>query len=325
MKKILVLILLILVNSAFAVTINQVLFDPKEESGGEAVELWNPEDVARDISDWYLKTERSEKDITIPKNTFIAPKSYFLITDNGWNKSKDNLLWRNADYEESMTLNNADSFVELKNSLGELIERANWTAGIGLIKSNNTFIYGMPQFFGKNIIPIELIIENEEFFMLDENNKTGIQINPIAGGIKKVPLRVQSAKKPKVEFLEESYFMNDEKNGYYNLTLELPYYLPANNYSLKIDNKTIGFEYLRLEDYEVLTKQLIVKNNGILEMKNTGNVGLNLSLSIDIPINASLKTKKVQLNTGEEKKVNLEFNIPKNIEAGKYQGVLKIE
>ncbi len=329
MKKFIVLILLLLVNSAFAVEINQVLFDPKEESGGEAIELWNSEDSPIDISGWYLRTERSEKDITIPKNTVLQPKSYFLITDNGWNTSKDDLLWRNADYEESMTLNNADSFVELRNNLGEPVERVNWSEGIGLIKQNKTFIYGLPQFYGKNTIPIEIIIENnkeiEDFFMLDESNNTGIQIKPIPGGIKKVPIRLRSTQKPKIEFLDETFFMNDEKNGYYNLTLELPYYLQASNYSLKAGNKTINFEYLRLEDYKILTKQLIVKNNGILELKNTGNVPLNLTLSVSLPIKATLKTKKIQLNTGEEKEFTLEFDIPKNTEAGKYQGILKIE
>lgn len=330
MKRFIVLILLICINSAFAIEINQVLIDPKDESGGEAVELWNPSNVAVDISGWFLSTESSEKDAILPENTFIRPNSYFLITDTNWSNSKDNPSWRNADYEQSITLKNENSWVELRNNLEETIEKASWTKEIGLIKINNSFINATPQFFDKNIIPLEIIIENnidkkDEFYILDESNKTGTQINPLAGEIKKVPIRIKSEKQPKIEFLEEIYFMNKESEGYYNLTLELPYYLEANNYSIKTDNRTINFEYLRLKDYKIITKQLVIRNNGVLELKNTGNVPLDLTLKIELPINASLKNNTLQLKVGEETKFNLEFNIPENIEAGKYQGVLKIE
>ncbi|MBI5064749.1 lamin tail domain-containing protein [Candidatus Woesearchaeota archaeon] len=328
MKKIIVLILLICINSAFAIEINQVLIDPKDESGGEAVELWNPSNAPINISGWYLSTESSEKDAILPENTFIKPNDYFLITDTNWSNSKDNPSWRNADYEQSITLKNENSWVELTNNLGEIIEKASWTKEAGLIKMNNSFINATPQFFDKNTIPLEIIVEkktDQQFYMLDESNNTGIQINPIAEETKQVPIRIKSEKQPKLEFLEEIFFMNNEKNGYYNSTLELPYYLPANNYSIKIENETINFEYLRLEDYKVITKQLIVKNNGVLELKNTGNVPLNLTLKIELPVNATLKHNILQLNVGEETKFNLEFNIPENIQAGKYQGVLKIE
>ncbi len=330
MKRFIILILLICINSAFAVEISQVLINPEDESGGEAVELWNPLNVAVDISGWFLSTESSEKDALIPQNTFIKPNSPFLITDINWTNSKDNPLWRNADYEQSITLKNENSWLELRNNLGEIIEKASWTKEKGLVRINNSFINATPQFFDKNIIPLEIIIENnidekEEFYILDESNKTGTQINPIAGEIKEVPIRIKSEKQPKLEFLEEIYFMNKESEGYYNLTLELPYYLEANNYSIKIDNRTISFEYLRLEDYKIITKQLVIKNNGILELKNTGNVPLELNLKVELPISVSLKNNTLQLNVGEETKFNLEFNIPENIGAGKYQGVLRIE
>lgn len=299
----------LLVNSVFAVEISQVLFDPENESGGEAVELFNPSAEIINISGWYLETERSKKDAILPQNTFIQPNNHFLITDLDWNKFKDNSYWKNSNYEESITLKNENSFVRLNNNFDELIDIFEWD-------SKQEWV----NFFDNNAIPIELIVENEELIILDESNKTGIQI---LGNTKYLPLRVYSEEQPKIHFLDELIFMNDEKNGYYNSSLNLTN-LRAGNYSFKINNETINFEYLRFENYEILTKKLVVKNNGILELKNKGNVPLNLTLHVDLSIDVELKTKKLFLDINEEKEFILEFNV-KNVNPGTYQGVLIIE
>lgn len=308
MKKIIFIIFLLMMNSVFAVKISQVLFDPKDESRGEAVELWNPSNEIVNISGWYLETERSSKDATIPKNTFMNPNSKFLITDPGWNTSKDNVKWRNSDYEESITLKNTNSFVKLRNNLGELIDEFYWEEQLPVY------------FYDKNTVPLELIVEKKDFYILDENEKEGVQIK---GSTKKLPIKIYSSVQPKVEFLNETFFMNAEKNGYYNLTIDLSN-ISAGNYSLKINDKIINFEYLRFEDYEILTKKLIIKNKGVIKLKNKGNTRLELELTVDLPVKVKLKNSRIFLGVGEEKEFILDFDV-KGVKPGTYNGILIIE
>ena len=67
------------------VIISQVLYDPiGTETGGEAVELYNPTDSAIDIGDHVIKTESSATDATIPSGTVLAAHT-----------SHDRASWRN--------------------------------------------------------------------------------------------------------------------------------------------------------------------------------------------------------------------------------------
>ena len=112
--------------SADNLLITQVLYDPiTTETGGEAIEIFNPTNRSVDISLWTLKTEASAADATIPNSTILEPGSYYLIADSGWNASKDNPAWRNADHEEAITLANADAGVALANGTA-IIDAAGW-------------------------------------------------------------------------------------------------------------------------------------------------------------------------------------------------------
>jgi len=102
------------------VVIGEVLYDPiGTESGGEAIELYNPTNQSINISGWTMATESSMTDATLPDSASIAPYSFYLIADIGWSDNKDNASWPNADYEEPITLYNTDSGVALMN--GEVI------------------------------------------------------------------------------------------------------------------------------------------------------------------------------------------------------------
>lgn len=109
------------------VQISQVLYDPNiTQSGGEAVELYNPNDFDVNISGYYLKTETSTKDATVPADTIMKANSYYLIADAGFSISKDNPLWPDADYEEAITLTNTDAGVALIDPSGEIIDALGW-------------------------------------------------------------------------------------------------------------------------------------------------------------------------------------------------------
>jgi len=107
------------------ILISQVLYDPVIESGGEAVELFNPTASVVDLSGWIISTETSSTDATIPSGTTIASGGYFLITDIGWATSKDNLSWPNADYEEIITLTNSNAGIAISDGI-QIIDAVGW-------------------------------------------------------------------------------------------------------------------------------------------------------------------------------------------------------
>ncbi len=110
------------------VIITQVLYDPVNESGGEAVELYNPTMQAIDMGGWMLSTESSSADATIPAGTIISSKSYFLIADSGWKFIHPELM---ADYEEPITLANTDAGIALTNN-ATVIDAVGWGSSINI-------------------------------------------------------------------------------------------------------------------------------------------------------------------------------------------------
>ncbi len=123
------LVLNLLVASAFAansVIISEVLYDPVgTETGGEAMELFNPTDSSVDISGYVIKTESSAADATIPQGTVLQPRQFYLIADAGWSTLKDDANWSNADYEEAITLTNTDAGVSLVHN-NQTIDAVGW-------------------------------------------------------------------------------------------------------------------------------------------------------------------------------------------------------
>ncbi|MBI3033573.1 lamin tail domain-containing protein [Candidatus Woesearchaeota archaeon] len=136
------IILLLLVNAAVAgssstsgsIIIAEVLYDPVNESGGEAVELYNPTGESVGIGGWLMATESSSADATIPQGTILLPGSYYLIADSGWSFNNPGVL---ADYEEALTLANNDAGIALINN-GTVIDAVGWgnplNIGSGLFK-----------------------------------------------------------------------------------------------------------------------------------------------------------------------------------------------
>ena len=127
-------------NESSSIIISQVLYDPAgTESGGEAVELYNPGASSVNISGWVLATETSPTDATIQHVAVICSGCYYLVADSNWSSAKDNASWPNADHEEAITLANADAGVALKDSNGSIVDAVGWgnpvNIGVGLFES----------------------------------------------------------------------------------------------------------------------------------------------------------------------------------------------
>ena len=119
------LFLLQIVSAANNIIITEVYYDAVNESGSEFVELFNPTNQSIDIGNYLISTETSSADATIPPNTTITPGSYYLVADAGWRAGKDNSTWKNADYEEAITLTNIDAGVALVHN-NQTIDAVGW-------------------------------------------------------------------------------------------------------------------------------------------------------------------------------------------------------
>ncbi|MBI2565385.1 lamin tail domain-containing protein [Candidatus Woesearchaeota archaeon] len=337
MKKILVmLLLLILIPLSSAVIINQVLVDPiNTDSGGEAIELYNPLNQNVDISGWTIETAKSQVDVLFPKETLILPKKYFLIADNGWNESKDNNEWKNADFYDTITLKNQDSVIILKDNKGNIVDELSWgessaltnpKAGKAFLRTQNNFIITDPAFF-LNQVFIQVNIGYElNINISDDSTNPGIQIKPFAGEIREISFVVDDF---------SDIFFNGENikvqqvNGSYIGKLQIPYYLLPGNYTLLVDKKESIIEILPIKDFSILTSSLAFKSTkekAIVGMKNTGNTQIDLQLKIPLlkgeeEIYPKINPDKITLFPGEEKNVQISITVP-TAKPGVYTGVV---
>ena len=124
------------------IIISEVLYDPAAtETGGEAVEIYNPTDSAIDISGYVIKTESSSTDATIPDGTILETRTFYLVADSGWSSSKDNASWPDADHEEAITMSNTDAGVALVHANGTIIDAVGWGDPAGI---NTGLVEGTP-------------------------------------------------------------------------------------------------------------------------------------------------------------------------------------
>ncbi len=127
-----ILLLLPQVEAGGSLLITQVLYNPLgSESGGEAVELYNPTESAVNLSGWFLSTETSDTDVAFPASAVIRPDGYFLVTDAGWGTAKDDAGWPGSDHEELLTLNNLDSGVALVHN-ATIMDAVGWGDVLGI-------------------------------------------------------------------------------------------------------------------------------------------------------------------------------------------------
>ncbi len=352
MLKQLIILLLINVQIANAVYISQILYDPIEESGSEAIEIYNSKDQEINISGYYIKTESYEKDATIPQETMLKPGEYYLIADKGWAEKRDKKEWRTADYEESMTMKNDNSGIILYNNQDQIIDAVGWgekanetfykedpslkvKQGNALVRIKNTgnnkedFKEAEAYFPAKNSARIILIQEiiDAKLYLDKKELSHNTKIAPTAG--KNQIITIKTNQTINVEFLEEKHTF--EKEG----EIEIPYYLEPGNYTIKIKNQeieqTFSFEYLELKAYKAdVTKIIMDATIGKQKEKeitfvNQGNTPVRLEFKLDnLEDIATLNKENIIINPGSWEKITLIIN-PQNTEEEIVQGAIIIE
>lgn len=329
--------------SSSAVEIHQVYYDPvSTESGGEAIELYNPDPYDIDIGGWIIATESSERDAVLPANSSIPAKGFFLIADDGWDEKKDNPDWRSADFTTPITMNNDDSGIALRNSSGALLDALGWGSASGINEglfsnspaadvpqgkallrtdstddNSNDFIEADPSFLGDNVIPLEVnvsdSVSNPSAYVLE-----GSIIKPSAGVNKSIHVRSKSA--GIATFLNNSKILNQVDTDTYEAIFAVPYYLSAGNYSVLFsDNSELKFEYSALKSFDVISEKIsfnVVPGSSSISSKkavirNSGNIDLVMSLGLSSNISLlSPENFKYSLDNEEFAEFSEVFELP---------------
>ena len=122
MRKIFLLgLVLVCAGIARAVVIEQIYPNPGTESGGEAVMLHNSGNTTLLLENWTLATQASLRDVVFP-SIVLNPGQTFLVADTGWSTKKDDVFWRDADFEETLTLGNENGGVALIDAAGAAVD-----------------------------------------------------------------------------------------------------------------------------------------------------------------------------------------------------------
>lgn len=312
MKKMFLMFCILLIPELIsAIEIHQIYYDPvNSESGGEAVEFYNPNPFDVDVSGWTIATESSLQDAVLPANTTVPAEGYFLVADSMWDERKDNINWRSADFMTPITLNNDDSGVALINSTGHVVDAVGWgdVAGIsnnlfsgtpcpdapqgkallrvnGTNDNSNDFIATDPDFFGDNIIPAEVnvsaSIESSAYIL------EGGSIMPSASRNKTI--HVRAGEQLSATLFDVTKTMDRIDNTTYEARFVIPYFTHPGNYSIFFsDNTELRFEIKGLKSFKVEAERIVLNvlpgssssasNKAVI--KNTGNLDLIFSLDL---------------------------------------------
>lgn len=323
-------LLLLFVPVVTAVNIRQILYDPlNSDTGGEAIEFYNPSNDDVDIGGWTIATSVSDQDVTFPKNTIIAAKSYFLVADVGWNTTKQS-GWRNADYEETMTLPNSDSGIALKNKNGTIVDAVGWgnvskeglylripavevAEGFSLLRvlfTNNNFgdfVASIPKFDVPQSVVVELEVLSpsvviKKFEILDDDsNLSGTQIIPVAGMSRNITVRAQidGATVAHVQFGDGVFSLSRMNNSFFQGTFELQHFLPPDNYSVMLvtEGSTVfvNFTYLHLKKFEVFPSVIRVSASPGETVSSESVVVKNTG---NVPLNISVRLNELRGTNG---------------------------
>lgn len=324
-KRMFVLLTLLLIaRPAAAVVISQVLYAPSgTDSGGEAVELYNEADAAADISGWKIDTEKAAADATIPNGTVLQSKSRYLITDVNWSILKDDKSWRNADYEEVITMYNSDSGVALKDAFGNAVDAVGWgnaseiaeglykgTPAAVVAKGNSLqrikytgdnaadFIEALADFSGGSSIPVKVNVSEENISVVEK-----VWLSSYKPQSKLTVYAKANTTMPVVALFEgRSYDMFANASEYYAV-IDVASAAPG-NYTVTVvtgdSAKDAMFEVIAVKSLEILGSGIEVNAKAgreeivMFSVKNSGNVAFELQVSSKGLFNGNSSIKNIK-------------------------------
>jgi hypothetical protein len=145
------------------VLISEVLYDPVgTESGGEAVELYNPTGADVDISGYVIATESSAGDATVPAGTVLGAGRYYLIADSGWSTLRDDAGWPEADHEEAITMSNTNAGVALVHPNSTILDALGWGDAAGIDAGLYEATPALPVTAGNSLARVDVGVDTDD-------------------------------------------------------------------------------------------------------------------------------------------------------------------
>jgi hypothetical protein len=283
-----------LIPTIFAqVVIQEVLYDPASESGGEAVLLQNKGTTTVDISGWALATEASLTDATVPPGSVLSPGTTYLLTDVGWEALRGELP--SAQHEESMTLANTDAGVGLKNAEGVIVDAVGWGVASGIKaelfegtphlgaeplqslrrtqdtnNNANDFVAGTPVFGsvagGGFEVPIELDVNDTA--VIDEASITKtVTITPGVGADIFVTVDTLMPATVLVTFLDDVIDLHASATDTYDATITIPFTTAPGNYTATITATNGEKTETRMLKVEIMPVMGVSLDTALLALK----------------------------------------------------------
>lgn len=107
------------------IVINEIMYEPSDDSGAEFIELFNRTDQNFDLTDWLLGDSSDETEL--PAGVLIRENDYLMLTDSQTFATESNKFVYIPDFQ---SLNNSGDAITLKNSMEMVIDslyfRADW-------------------------------------------------------------------------------------------------------------------------------------------------------------------------------------------------------
>jgi hypothetical protein len=140
MRWLLVLLILILFESAVAIQISEIMYDlPGSDTGREWVEICNNNSVAENLTGWKFFEGGTNHGLTLTNGSWILDAgAYAIIADNPATFLQDNPSYAGTLFDSSFSLSNTGEQIGLKNSSLELVESITYNSSWGANGNGNS-------------------------------------------------------------------------------------------------------------------------------------------------------------------------------------------
>ncbi len=277
------------------VVIEQVYPNPAgTESGGEAILLRNTAGNPVSLENWTLATMASARDVVFPAIT-LEPNQLFLVADTGWKEKRDDLAWREADLEETITLANEDGGIAIIDNAGNTVDTVGWgdpanmrtplfmgipaptppqqkaLARVANSRNNaQDFIVAEPDFEAADVIVIVVTVANQTItinevkILPDEQEKEGVQIAPPQSGQKRIIVKaaVDGDAALVAKLLNQTIELEQVNESSYEGFFLVDARFPAGTYTIEVIGENTSakatFEYLPVKKVSIEKTQVSI-------------------------------------------------------------------
>jgi len=136
----LVLLVLLLFESAAAIQISEIMYDlPGSDADGEWIEIYNNDSVVENLTGWKFFESGTNHGLTLTSGSWsLDAGAYAIIADNSVTFLQDNPSYAGILFDSSFSLSNTGEQIGLKNSSLELIESIAYSSSWGANGNGNS-------------------------------------------------------------------------------------------------------------------------------------------------------------------------------------------